>query len=288
MRRALVGIILLAAMLVPDAGRAGQNRARELVERTIASQHRDDDAIDRYERVEERIVYEDHTVKSDELYRLVPNGTGRASLPLRRDGQAVDLETYQRELGNWQKGLQLALDPDNPALKRARAKHADRERKRRELIDDVGQAFDFHWLGEEAVGGRKLAKIGLDPNPAFQPTSRETEMLRHVRATVWIDERDAQLVRGRAEIISPISIVGGILAQIYPGGWFDIRQAEAAPGLWFPTHIEYSIRGRILVVSVSQHKLTRLWNYSYVGSPREALELVRRDLASRTLFSPGP
>lgn len=287
MRRALIGIILLAAMLAPYASRAGQDPARELAERTIASQHKDDAAIDDYERVEERISYENHSVKSDETYRLVPNGTGRASLLIKRGDQPVDLVTYQKELRDWQDGLQLALDPNNPTERRAEAKRRERDRKRKELIDAVGRAFDFRWLGEETVNGRKLAKIELDPDPSFQPASHETEMLRHVRATAWIDERTAQLVRGRAEIISPIGIGGGILAQIYPGGWFDIEQAEAAPNLWFPTRIEYSIRGRIVLVSVSQHKLTTAWGYRYVGSPRQAIEVAHRDLDSHAIFSPG-
>ncbi|HVB99412.1 MAG TPA: hypothetical protein VNJ12_08820 [Candidatus Dormibacteraeota bacterium] len=288
MRRAFGAIILLAAMLAPGAGRAGQNRARELAERTLANQHKDDAVINDYERVEERVSYEDHSVKSDQTYRLVPTGTGRVSLLLERGGQPVDLATYRKEIRDWQKAIEMALDPENPAEGRAVAKRRERDGKRKELIDAVGRAFDFQWLGEKVVDGRKLAEIGLDPNPSFQPTSRETEMLRHVRVTVWIDERAAQLVRGRAEIISPISIVGGILAQIYPGGWFEIEQAEAAPGLWVPRRIEFSIRGRILFVSVSQHKLIKAWGYRYVGSPQQALELARQDMARNALFSPKP
>lgn len=289
MRCAPVGVILLllAATLAPRASLGAQNRARELVERVIANQHRDDAALYDYERIEERITYEDHSVKSDKIYRLVPTGNDRASLLLQRGDQPVDLETYRKELLDWQQALEVALDPKNPAEKRAEAKRRERERKRREMINAVGRAFVFKWLGEKVVNGRTLAKIELDPNPSFQPTSRGTEMLRHARATVWIDEDAAQLVRGRAEIISSIRVAGGIVAQIYPGGWYEINQTEVAPGVWFPSRAEYSIRGRIFLFSVSQHKLTKDWDYRYVGSPRQALALVRKDLASNRLFPIG-
>lgn len=286
MRKALIGIVLLAAALAPRA--SAQNRARELAERAIANQHRNDAAVNNYERVEQRISYKDQSVSTDETYRLVPNGTGRLALLLKRGDQLVDLATYQKELRDWQDALRKALDPDDPSEEQAEAKRRERDRKRSELIDAVGRAFHFRWLGEEEENGRTLAKIELDPNPSFQPTSRETEMLRHVRATVWIDERAEQVVRGRAEIISSITVGAGIVAKIYPGGWFQIEQAEAAPGLWFPTRIEYNIRGRVFLFSVTQHKLTKDWGYRWVGPPQLALELARKDLARDTLFSLGP
>lgn len=282
MRNALMTIALLALALAPGAG--PQNRARELAERTIANQHHDDAAIYQYERVEQRIAYEDHSVSSDEIYRLVPTGTGRLSLLLQRGGQAVDLATYQKELRAWVERLHIALDPNDPREKQLEAKRRQRDSKRARLINDVARAFHFKWLGEKEQDGRKLAEIELDPNPSFQPHSREAEMLRHVRATAWIDEQSAQLVEGHAEIISSINVVGGIVAKIYPDGWFQIDQEKVAPGVWFPTRIEYSIRGRLFVVSVSQHKLTKDWDYRWVGSPEKALALAQKDLASNTLF----
>jgi hypothetical protein len=285
MRNALIGIILAAA-LVPQAD--AQNRARQLAERVLANQHKDDAALYEYERIEERISYKDGVADSDEIYRLVPDGTGRLALLLKRSDQPVDLAAYQKQLRAWQDVLREALDPGNPTYQQAQAKRIERDRQRSELIDAVSQAFHFKWLGERKEAGRTLAEIELDPNPSFQPTSRASEMLRHVRATAWIDEGAAQLVRARAEIISSITIAGGIVAKIYPGGWFQIEQSEAAPGLWFPARIEYQVRGRVFLFSTRQHKLTKDWGYRWVGSARQALELARKDLASNKLFPLHP
>lgn len=289
MRYLFLAILLAAAAIQPPVWPDQANHARDLIERTIANQHRNDAAIYDYGRVEERISYgDDGGVDSDEIYRLVPTGTNRLSLLLRRDGHPVDLATYRKELDAWQEALQMALDPNDPREQQQEAKRRERDRKRSELIDAVGRAFQFKWLGEQVENGRKVAEIELDPNPSFRPTSRDTEMLRHVRATAWIDEDADQLVRGRADITGSISVGAGLVARIYSGGWFQIDQGEVAPGIWLPTRSEFSIRGRMFLFSFGQHKLTKDWDYRWMGRPEQALEVARKDLASNALFTAGP
>jgi hypothetical protein len=286
MRALVVTIFLLASLLpaMPPAG--GEGRARELVERVIANQHRNDRAIYGYERVQRRVSYEGRSVVSDETYRLVPTGTGHLSLLVKRGDEPVSLARYQEELRNWQSVLRHAIDPNDPREAHSEQVQRRRDRKRAELIDDIGRAFHFTWLGEEVVNGRTLAHIALDPDPSFQPDSRESEILRHVHATAWVDEEAAQLARGRAEITSDVSTAGGIVGKIYHGGWFEIAQAEVAPGIWQPERMEFSIRGRMFLFSFDEHKLEATSRYRHIGSPREALEVVGRELGSGEMF-PG-
>lgn len=283
----LLHAVLLLVGLASAQGPA-PTQARALVERTIANQHRDDAALYDYERVERRVSYRDSTISSDETYRLVPTGTGRLSLLLKRGGQPVSLATYRKELRGWEDNLHHALNPEDPGEQRAEARRKRLDAERAKLIDAIGQAFRFTWLGEEVVNGRTLAHIALDPNPSFQSDSRKEELLRHVRATVWIDEQAGQLVRGKAEIISNVLVGGGLISKIYAGGWFEVEQAEAAPGIWLPTRTEFSIRGRMLLFPFSEHKLTETSRYRYVGTPQQALETVRKDLASGKPFPSDP
>lgn len=286
MRAIVVTFLLLASLpaALPQGG--GEGRARELVERVIANQHRNDRAIYRYERVQRRVSYDGGSVASDETYRLVPTGTGHLSLLVKRGDTPVSLARYQEELRNWQSVLRHAIDPNDPREAHSEQVQRRRDRKRAQLIDDIGRAFHFTWLGEETVDGRRLAKIGLEPDPSFQPDSRESEMLRHVHATAWIDEEAAQLARGRAEITSDVSTGGGVIGKIYRGGWFEIAQAKVAPGIWMPSRMEFSIRGRMFLFSFDEHKLEVTSRYHSIGSPREALEVVGRELGSGEMF-PG-
>jgi hypothetical protein len=288
---ALLLLLFLLAALVPVRARAApppqHDRARALVQRTIANQHRNDAAIYDYERVEHRVEYDGQSISSDETYRLVPTGTGRLSLLVARGDQPVDLAFYRKQLRDWQEVLTHAIDPEDSRQLHSKAQQQQKDKERADLINAIGSAFRFTWLDEEVEGGRTLARIALDPDPGYHPTSRKTEILRHVRATVWIDERSAQLVRGEADIISDISAGGGIISKIYRGGWFRIEQAEVEPGIWFPTRMEFSIRGRMFFFGFNEHKLTATSRYHYVGAPRQALQTVRRELASGKPFPTG-
>jgi hypothetical protein len=286
--RALIAILFVLGSLPPAAPQVSEGRARALVERVVANQHRNDRALYEYERVERRVGYRDDAVDSDETYRLVPTGTGRLSLLIERGDQPVSPGYYQKELRDWQEVLRHAVDPNDPREQHSKQVQEKRDRERTELIDAIGRAFRCTWLGEEEVNGRKLAHIALDPDPSFQPTTRETEMLRHVRASAWIDVEAGQLVRGRADITSDISVASGVAGKIYSGGWFEIEQTQAAPGVWLPARIEYSIRGRKFLFSFTEHKLEASSRYRHIGTARQALEVVRRDIASGKFFPGEP
>src|ERR1700693_3235278 len=89
---------LAAAGLVPPAGAQSSAAApspevmRGRVERMIANTHRNDAAIEEYERVErwiERRGEKDPQVRLDKTYRVVPTGTGTLKVILKENGQAV-------------------------------------------------------------------------------------------------------------------------------------------------------------------------------------------------------
>lgn len=282
----LPALLLLAGLSSLRTAKAAPDRARALVERTIANQHRDDRAIYKYQRVQRRVTYKGHAIISDKIYRMVPTGTGRLSLLLARGGRPVSLATYQMELRNWESVLLHAINPNDPREQHSEQLRRQRDRKRARLINAIGKAFHFTWLGEKVVDGRRLAHIALDPNPSYHPTSHQTAMLLHARATVWIDVRAAQLVSGKAEVISNISVGGGLISQIDPGGWFEIEQRKVAPGIWLSRRTEFSIHGRMLLFPFAEHKLTETNRYRYVGTPRQALELVRSEIKSGEMF-PG-
>lgn len=277
-------LLLLASFAAPRGAMPG--RARALVERTIANQHRDDAAIYEYERIERKVTFRNGAISSDQTFRLVPTGTGHLSLLLRNEGKPVSAARYRKELGNWERVLKHAINPNDPREQHSERMRQERDRKRARLIDAIGKAYHFTWLGEKEVDGRTLVHLALDPNPSFHPHSRETQMLAHAHASVWIDKEAAQVVRGRAEITSSFSVGIGLLSEISSGGWFEIEQERVARGVWLPTRTEYSVHGRLLVFPFGQHKLTETSHYQYVGTPEQALALARKEIRSEKPF-PG-
>jgi hypothetical protein len=290
-------VLLFAALLAaPGALAAAQAAApplttaeiHALIQRTVANQHRNDLENHAYEHVERRRRLFGSRAIDDRTYRVVPTGTGTLSLLVKEGGQPVALDAYLKQLRSWEQVLTIALDPNDPRERVAEEKLRKRERDRAELVDAVGEAFRFTWLGREELNGRSVVKLRLDPNPAYRPRSSATNLLTHVQATLWIDDQAAQVVRAQAKIIRDITIGGGILGKIYKGGWFEIAQVQVAPGTWEPALVEYAVAARKFLFPSAIHVRTEYRRYRRVGSPREALAEARSELQSGQAFPSDP
>ena len=258
---------------------------RALVARVISNQHRDDAALEQYERIERRQVRKsesDTAPAEDKTFRVVPTGTGTVRVQVEERGRPVDAELYRKQLRDLEQALLWALTPAESRQKQRVDKGNERARERAEMVDAVRDAFRYTWLGRETRNGRTLARLQLEPNPAFKPTSRNTSLFKAVRATVWVDEGTAQLARLEAELFRDIPFGGGILGKAYRGGRFVIEQAEVAPGVWLPTRYDYNFTGRKFVFGFELHELTEVSHYRRIGPPQEALLAIRRELDSVT------
>ncbi|MCL5289077.1 MAG: hypothetical protein M1453_13920 [Acidobacteria bacterium] len=261
---------------------------RVLMERTLSNQHRNDEALAEYERRERRQARKDESdtqLSEDKTFRVVPTGTGTLRLLVEEAGKPVPSEHYRRQLRDLEQALLWALEPAESKQKRRVEKFDKRSRERTEMVDAIGDAFLFTWQGRETANSHSLVRLSLEPNPAFKPHSRNTEMFRHARATLWIDEAAAQLVRAEAEIVTDISIGGGFLGKIYRGGRFVLEQKQVADGVWFPVRYAYDFTGRKFLFGFELHEVTLASAYRRIGPPKEALAAVRHELSNA---SPAP
>ena len=250
-----------------------------LFDRVIENQKKNDAAMDLYERIER---VESHKTASDrqttetKIARVVPAGTGAAHLPMGPDGKATDAAAYRLELEKLEKSLVWAADAGR-AQHEAYEKIAKKRRDREELIGAAKIAFNFTFVAREPRATRTLLKYRMDPNPAFKPTSRTTSVYTRVRGMVWIDEASGELARIEGEVTDDISL-GLFLAKVYKGSHFMQERYEMVPGLWLPTFSQYDFDGRKFLSSFAIHERTFFSNYRLVGTPKEALELVRAEL----------
>lgn len=265
-------------------------RDHVLFDRVIENQKKNDAAMDVYERIERvethKTTGENQTTEV-KISRVVPAGTGAAHIPLGPDGKAADPAAYRLELEKLEKSLVWAADTGR-AQHDAYEKIAKKRREREELIGAARNAFLFTLLSNEQRNGRTLLKYSMTPNPAFKPTSRSTSVYAHVRGTVWIDEESGELARIEGEVMDDISL-GLFLAKVYRGSRFMQERYEMAPGLWLPTFSQYDFDGRKFLASFSLHERTFYSNYRLVGTPKEALAMVRaelKDLHSASTASP--
>jgi hypothetical protein len=250
-----------------------------LFDRVVENQKKSDAAMDLYERLERVEIHKVNGADQStevKVSRVVPAGTGAAHLPVGTDGKVSDQNAYRAELEKLEKALVWAAETGR-TQRDAYEKIAKKRKERDELIGAARAAFLFTLIGSERRDGRVLLKYSMNPNPAFKPTSRATAIYPRVRGTVWVDEGSGELARIEGEVTEDISL-GLFLARVYKGSRFMQERYEMVPGVWLPSFSQYDFDGRKFLSSFSLHERTFYSHYRRVGTPKEALELVRAEL----------
>ena len=255
-----------------------------LLDRVIANQKRDEAALEVYERIERvetRKGPNDRDPVSVKITRVIPSGTGMDKIPVNGDGHPLDPAEYRVRLEGLERALALIVD-NNRAQREAMEKYAKRRKDRNEVIDATRNAFLFTLVGREPRGDRALAKYEMSPNPAFKPTSRFASILTRVHGYLWIDENFGQLARIDGEVTEDVPF-GLFFGKIYKGSRFVQERHEVQPGMWQPTFSQYDFDGRKLFSAFSIHERSFYSNYRYIGPPKEALEVIRKELGRADL-----
>jgi hypothetical protein len=286
-----IAVFLLASVLFLFAGSsettqeavavraADKPNDHALFDRVVENQKKSDAAMDLYERLERVEIHKVNGADQStevKVSRVVPAGTGAAHLPMGTDGKVSDQNAYRAELEKLEKALVWAAETGR-TQRDAYEKIAKKRKERDELIGAARAAFLFTLIGSEQRDGRVLLKYSMNPNPAFKPTSRATSIYPRVRGTVWVDETSGELARIEGEVTEDISL-GLFLARVYKGSRFMQERYEMVPGVWLPSFSQYDFDGRKFLSSFSLHERTFYSHYRRVGSPKEALELVRAEL----------
>lgn len=259
-------------------------RAQELV----ANQHANDKALEQYEFVERQL---DRTGKAnsenvqDRTFRVVPTGTGTFKILLKSDGRPANPTDYRRQLNDWERVLELALNPNDPREQTAHAKWEKKQRDRAALVNATQTAFIPKWAGRETIYGHDCDVFSLTPNPKFHPQSMLQEALTHFTAKVWVDHSANQVVHAEAKCIRDISVGGGILGKLYRGGVFSFDQVPVAPGIWLPARYQYDFTGRKFLFMFQVHQIVESSHYRRVGPPEQALADVKSEIAEgKTIY----
>jgi hypothetical protein len=261
-------------------------QVRALVQRTIALQHRSDDALDLYDRTEHIVETEDDKT-TDTTVRTVPVGASDVRIEMNRDGHSVP-QTEISEKWSYVLGvMESRTHANDPAVRKEYERAAKRKDYTTKMVDAIGDAFVFHWAGRTTRAGRPVIELDYGPNPAFDSSLRFSGVYKQIWGKVWVDEASGYVVRLEAELRRDIPIGGGIVGKVYKGARVEIEQAEPAPGagVWLPTFRSYDIEGRKFLFPASYHRKVYASEYRRIGPPAEALSLLRNQQA--LLFGSG-
>jgi len=260
--------------------------------RAIENQHRDDRALEEFERIEHVITRkgENAEIVTDLTQRILPSPTGNIKLKTKENGAPVPPDVYRHELEYAVNVFDIAMHP-NDRYKEDLAKFDRRRRDHAELVDTTTKAFRVTWAGREtradSAGSRTLMKFLLEPDPDYKPINRFASSFQHIRATLWVDEAQAQFARLEADIATDITFGGGVAGKVYHGGHVVIVQEEVAPGIWLPKLYNYEVDGRKFLFAFGIHERTEITRYRRIGLPPQAIEIVRDELNDLAAATPA-
>ena len=93
---------------------------------------------------------------------------------------------------------------------------------------------------------RDLIQLIFSPNPKFKPPNREAELFHAMMGSLWVDRKKLRVEEITGHLTHEVKFGGGLLGHLDPGGTFDVKQAEVAPGYWELTVLNVHMQGKAL------------------------------------------
>ncbi len=150
-----------------------------------------------------------------------------------------------------EKKIQKIIDKREHESDKDREKRLAKEEKDREdgrkFVLEVADAYNFHYLGTENLGGRETYVIDAEPRPGFQPRMKYANILPKFRFRAWIDKDDLQWSKVDALCIDTVSF-GLFLARIHKGTRVLLEQTRVNNEVWLPKHLDVKVDARVALL----------------------------------------
>lgn len=224
----LFALLGTAPAQAPAAGDAN-GLARAVLEHEIQSQI-DDHSLWHYRQLKE----EKGKQKRFDVYQTKE---GEISRLLEVNGEPLSGRQEQDEAERIGK---LATHPD--AMREEQRKQNDDADKARKLLRIYPAAFLFRLEGVE--GPR--ARLHFAPNPNYDPSGREAEVLHHMEGNLLVDVQQKRLVEIEGTLQSNVKFGGGLLGHLDQGGSFRVKQKDLGSGAWQMELLHVNMNGKAL------------------------------------------
>ena len=238
----------LTACLVLACGQvsgAVADRAQDIVQRSVANTNADWAAAPQYEFTEHDIITQ-HGARTEKTYQvhMIEGSTYNQLIAV--NGQPLSGSRADAEKRKLQQEIQRRHS-QSPSARQKRIAQYQRERRQdHALMAEMVKAFDFQLAGEETIDGRRCYKLVATPRAAYRPPNRETQVLKGMRGTMWVDTQRYQWVKVHAEVFRPVSF-GLFIARVQPGTEFTLEDKPVQANLWLPSHFDVRVNARVVV-----------------------------------------
>jgi len=248
MEMLLVMVVASTALFAQSSGPDGaQNHAsvldaRQIVGLSVAAAERSWQARDHYaytERDEDRRLDLLGHVKSEnvDVTRMILVDGARFEQLLEHNGQLPSAKEQRKRDEDLDK-----LKHEMPEEKTARLR---KDQENRSFLRDVVEAFDFHLIGEEILGGRPAYVLQATPHPGYHAHGKYGKMFPRVEGQLWVDKQDFGWIKVDGEVTQSFSM-GLFLARVQRGSHIILEQTCVGDAVWVPKRLEMRASTRIL------------------------------------------
>jgi hypothetical protein len=174
--------------------------------------------------------------------QLVETPAGVLGRTIEKDGHPLTADEEKAEDAR----VNRLLDPDQMKAKAKEQK--DDEDRTLKMLHAIPDAFLFTYAeNTKAPNGDELVHIKFEPNPDFDPPSRECLVFQGMRGDMVVDATAVQLAKIDGSLFRDVTIGWGILGRLNSGGRFIVEQQEVYKDHWDQTHMILDFTGKALI-----------------------------------------
>jgi len=241
--------------------------ARQIVGLSVAATERSWRARDHYtymERDEDRRLDSLGQLKSEDVdvTRMILVNGARFEQLMEHNGQPPSGKEQRKNDEDLDK-----LKHETPVEQTARL---TKDQENRSFLRDLLEAFDFHLIGEETVGGRPAYVLEATPHPGYRAHGKYGKMFSKVEGKLWVDKQDFGWIKVDGEVTQSFSM-GLFVARVQRGSHIIMEQTCVGDAVWVPKRLEMRASARILflksldierILTYSDYRVTTDGSYS--------------------------
>lgn len=183
------------------------------------------------------------------VQKCVQTRDGQVCRVIQRDGRLLSPEEQQTQKQQIERLIK------NPAeQKKKQQQHQEDDRKAAELVEMLPHGFLYQHDGEEGA----YIRLRFQPNPDFDPPTREAMVFHCMAGTMLVDPQAKRLVELRGKLIRNVDFGWGLLGRLAKGGTFLVKRQEVGDGHWENTLLDVHIHGKALffkTINAEQHEV---------------------------------
>jgi hypothetical protein len=182
----------------------------------------------------------------EEVRCVVQTKQGELDRLLSVNGEPISPERQRQE----DRRIASLLNKPDATKKQQRAQQKD-ARQTEDLFRMLPTAFIVRY----GVSKDDLVELLFEPNPNFDPPTREASVFHSMEGRIWISLKEDRLAEIEGHLMRGVKFGGGLLGYLDKGGEFRVKQAEVSPHHWEISVLHVNMHGKALffkTISVQQ------------------------------------